>query len=232
MEKTLLLFDIDGTLLLTGGVGKIALEQAFEELFGVSNAWRDLDPHGKTDPAIFDELAQRELGRLLSPDEFELLMARYETIFEAQICRATRFELMPGVINLLEHLSKREDLFLALATGNFEGAGRMKLKHGALEHYFKAGGFGKDARERHKIITAGIRHAEAVAGYPFKKDRTFVIGDTEYDIAAAQKAGVRSIAVLTNGRTRQSFQNDPPDHILNDFTDIPAFMNCLNGNRS
>jgi len=225
--QTLLLFDIDGTLLLTGGAGKVAFEEAFEEIFEIPNSWGGLDPHGKTDPAIFDEVAKRELGRLLSPSEFDLLMERYEEIFEERIKQSPRFELMPGVIEILEHLSKDKNIFLALATGNFERAGRMKLKHGAVEHYFLTGGFGNDARERDKILLAAVAYSEEFARKRFEKRKIFVIGDTEYDIAAARKAGLRSIAVLTNGRTRKSFVEDPPDHILQDLTDIPAFLACL-----
>ncbi len=227
MTKTLLLFDIDGTLLLTGGAGKIAFEQAFEEIFESPNSLVDLDPHGKTDPAIFDEVAKRELGRLLSPGEFELLMERYEEIFEEYIQRSPRFELMPGVINILEHLSRDPGVFLALATGNFERAGRMKLRRGGIEHYFLTGGFGNDARERDKILLAAAAYSEEFAREHFEKNRIFVIGDTEYDIAAAKKVDLKSIAVLTNGRTRKHFEKDPPDHILQDLTDIPAFLACL-----
>ncbi len=227
MPQTLLLFDIDGTLLLTGGAGKIAFEKAFEELFEIPNAWGNLDPHGKTDPAIFDEVAKRTLGRLLSPGEFDLLMERYEDIFEEEILQSPRFELMPGVIEILEHLSRDPGLFLALATGNFERAGRLKLKRGAIEHYFHTGGFGNDAREREEILYAAVAYSEELARKSFEKSRVFVIGDTEYDIAAAKKAGLRSIAVLTNGRTREHFESDPPDHILRDLTDIPAFLSCL-----
>jgi len=230
MKKTLLLFDIDGTLLLTGGAGKIAFEEAFEEIFEIPNAWRDLDPHGKTDPAIFDEVAQRELGRLLSPGESELLMERYEELFEDRIMNASpHFELMPGVIEILEHLSRDPDIFLALATGNFERAGRMKLRRGGVEHYFQTGGFGNDAREREKILLAAVAYSEELARKCFEENRVFVIGDTEYDIVAAKKAGLKSIAVLTNGRTRKHFEKDPPEHILKDLTDIPAFMACLGG---
>ena len=225
--KKLLLFDIDGTLLLTGGAGKIAFEEAFEEIFEVPNSWGSLDPHGKTDPAIFDEVAKRTLGCLLSPGEFDLLMERYEELFEERIQQSPRFELMPGVVEILEHLSKAPDIFLALATGNFERAGRMKLKRGAIEHYFLAGGFGNDARNRDEILLAAVAYSEELARERFGKDRIFVVGDTEYDIAAAKKTGLRSIAVLTNGRTRKHFEEDPPDHILDDLTDIPAFLSCI-----
>jgi phosphoglycolate phosphatase-like HAD superfamily hydrolase len=227
MPSKLLLFDIDGTLLLTGGAGKVAFEEAFKEIFEIPNAWGKLDPHGRTDPAIFDEVAKRELGRLLTPGEFDLLMERYEEIFEERIHESPRFELMPGVIEILEHLSRDSNIFLSLATGNFEGAGRMKLRRGQIEHYFQTGGFGNDAREREKIVLAAVAYSEELARQRVDKDQVFVIGDTEYDIAAAKKAGVRSIAVLTNGRTPKHFEADPPNHILKDLTDIPAFLACL-----
>jgi phosphoglycolate phosphatase-like HAD superfamily hydrolase len=226
IPSKLLLFDIDGTLLLTGGAGKIAFEEAFEELFEIPDSWGDLDPHGKTDPAIFDEVAQRKLGRLLTAGEADLLMELYEELFEAHILRSPRFELMPGVVEILEHLSKDPAVFLALATGNFEGAGHMKLKRGKIDHYFQTG-FGNDARDRDKILLAAVEYSEELAQKRFEKDKIFVIGDTEHDIAAAKKAGLRSIAVLTNGRTHQHFKSDSPDHILKDLTDIPAFMACL-----
>lgn len=225
----LLLFDIDGTLLLSGGAGKVAFEEVFAEIFGIPNAWGKLDPHGKTDPAIFDEVAKRKIGRSLSPEEFDLLMERYEALFEERILQSPRFRLMPGVAEILEHLSKDPNIFLALATGNFEGAGRMKLKRGGIEHYFQTGGFGNDAREREKILLAAIAYSEELTKKCFRKDKIFVIGDTEYDIAAAKKAGLRSIAVLTNGRTRKNFKKDPPDYILKDLTNIPAFMRCIDG---
>jgi phosphoglycolate phosphatase len=227
MQKKLLLFDIDGTLLLTGGAGKIALEEAFAEIFGIPDCWKDLDPHGKTDPAIFDEIAIRELGRILSKEEFYRLMTRYEAIFEDRIRRSPRFELMPGVIPLLEHLSQNDELFLALGTGNFEGAGRMKLARGGIEHYFRTGGFGNHARERHLILLAGIQQSEKIANQKFNKQQTFVIGDTEHDIVAANRVGLRSIAVLTNGRTHEDFRSHSPDHILKDLTDIASFLSCL-----
>jgi phosphoglycolate phosphatase-like HAD superfamily hydrolase len=154
-------------------------------------------------------------------------MERYEEIFEGCIQQAPQFELMPGVIEILEHLSRDPDIFLALATGNFERAGRMKLQRGGVEHYFQTGGFGNDARERDKILLTAVDYSEELAKKRFEKNRIFVIGDTEHDIAAAKKAGLRSIAVLTNNRTLKNFEQDPPDHILNDLTDIPAFLACL-----
>lgn len=227
MPKTLLLFDIDGTLLLTGGAGKVAFEKAFEEIFEIPDSWGNLDPHGKTDRAIFEEVAQRKLSRPLTSGEFELLMDYYEEIFEDQIQCSPQFSLMPGVIPLLDHLSRAPDIFLAIATGNFEGPGWMKLRRGGVDHYFQAGGFGNDARERDKILLTAVACSEEMACEHFKKERIFVIGDTEYDIAAAKKVGFRSIAVLTNGRTSKHFEVNPPDYILQDLTDISAFLSCL-----
>ncbi len=225
--KKLLLFDIDGTLLLSGGTGKVAFEIAFDEIFGIPDSLGDLDLSGKTDLGIFEEVAKTKLGRLLTEGETELLQERYEEIFEEQIAFATRFELMPGVVSILERLSNDNRFFLSLATGNFESAGWMKLKRGKIDHYFSTGGFGNGVKERDKIILTAIQSAEDLARAQFPLDSIYVIGDTEHDIAAAKKAGVRSIAVLTNNRTEETFKQNPPDAVLKDLTDIDAFLRIL-----
>ena len=227
MVNTLLLFDIDGTLLLTGACGKIALEEAFEEMFNIPGCWGDTAPHGKTDPAIIDAVCLRLLGRLLTPEENVRLTDRYHYYFRRRIANADKYRLMPGVPQLLDFLSRKNDVLLALGTGNFEKAAWMKLERGNIHHYFKCGGFGSDSAERPEILEHAIRRAEKITGRPIPKNRIHVIGDTEYDIAAAKKAGLRSIAVLTNGRTPKDFEPDPPDHILPDLSDILAFISCL-----
>lgn len=227
MKKTVLLFDIDGTLLLTGGAGKIALEQAFEELFGIAGCWGATDPHGKTDPAIIQSIAETVLGRRLTPEEDRRLSDRYHELFRLEIARSAQYRLMPGVPEILEFLSRRREIFLALGTGNFERAGWMKLEKGDIHRYFKCGGFGSDAAKRPEILRYAVRRAEKMIGSAVPREQIYVIGDTEYDIAAAREAGLRSIAVLTNGRKGKDFEKDPPDYILKDLTNIPAFMACL-----
>ena len=141
----MLLFDIDGTLLLTGGVGKIALEAAILELFGIPDSWGNLIPDGKTDPMIISEICFRILKRNLMDEEYHTLCSRYHHHFENEISHADRFRLMPGIPELLGTLAGNPCLVMGLATGNFGKAAEMKLKRGNLDVFFSFGGFASDS---------------------------------------------------------------------------------------
>lgn len=227
--KVLLLFDIDGTLLLTGGCGKVALEKAFEEIFGIPDCWGDTVPHGKTDPAIIDAICARLLGRHLTREENKRLCARYHQLLRKEIDETTHYRLMPGVVELLEFLSRRKEILLALGTGNFEPASWIKLERGNLRHYFKCGGFASDTGNRAEILHYAVRRAEKLSGATIPKERIYVIGDTVHDVRAAKTAGLKTIVVLTNHAKKEDFEDSPPDHILKDLAHIPAFMACLEG---
>ncbi|MBU9888595.1 MAG: HAD hydrolase-like protein [Candidatus Omnitrophica bacterium] len=227
--KILLLFDIDGTLLLTGGCGKVALEKAFEESFGIPHCWGDTVPHGRTDPAILNAICLRVLGRRLTSAEYSRLCERYHGLLRHEIAATTQYRLMPGVPELLTFLSNRKEVFLALGTGNFEDASRIKLERGDLLRYFKCGGFGSDDEDRAEILRHAVRRSEKMSGHPFHKDRVFVIGDTVHDVRAGRSSGFKTIVVLTNHACKEDFRDCPPDHVLKDLSHIPTFMACLDG---
>src|SRR3989338_1935415 len=176
--KKILLFDIDGTLLLTGGVGKIAFEKAFDELFGIPDAWGDTIPDGKTDPIIIGEIVAKTLGRPLSQIEYSRLAERYLRYFRNEIRDAPNFRLMPGVSALLNSLSKTENVSLGIATGNLEEAAWLKLERGGIRHFFPFGGFGSDSNERSEIIQIAIKHGEKTLGRKFDAKEIYIIGDT------------------------------------------------------
>ena len=229
ITKVLLLFDIDGTLLLTGGCGKIALEKAFEEMFGIPECWGDTMPHGKTDPAIIDAICQRLLNRRLTAEENTRLCDRYHHLLRKEVAATAQYRLMPGVAELLEYLSRRKEIFLALGTGNFEPAGWIKLERGNIHHYFKCGGFASDAGDRPEILRHAIRRAEKMTGTAIPKEHIYVIGDTVHDVRAAKTVGLKTIAVQTNHAKKEDFNDSPPDHLLRDLSHIPTFMSCLEG---
>jgi len=136
MKTKLLLFDIDGTLLLTGGCGKIALERAFLDIFKVPHAWNNIVPDGKTDPLIMDEMALHSLHRNLTLHEHEKIKRRYEEYFLEEISSPMRFRLMPGVGKLLRLLQAQSHCLLGIATGNFEVTSWAKLKFAGLDSFF------------------------------------------------------------------------------------------------
>lgn len=223
----MLLFDIDGTLLLTGGAGRIAFEEVMEELFQAPNSWGELVPDGKTDPIIMEELAQKNIGRSLSATEHKVIKNRYHEIFAREINQSERFRLLPGVPELLAALDNQEALLLGIATGNFELAARLKLRRGGIDQFFPFGGFGSDADDRITLTRIAFERGKARMNQRFDPSDVFVIGDTLYDIEAGKALGAKTIAVAT-GRTEESeLATANPTHLFPDLTDTSSFLRIV-----
>ena len=228
MKKSkILLFDIDGTLLMTGGAGAEALNLAFHRHFGIEGAWRGIVPDGKTDPMIIEEMAVRALGRALDTAEYEKICSLYLEFFTERLPKSERFRLLPGVQFLLQSLAGREDLVLGLATGNFEAAAWQKVGHGGIRDFFKFGGFGSDSRDRGELTRTAVLRGLEFLGRETGPENIFVIGDTIYDVMAGKKAGVRTVAVATGNYNGAHFREHSPDYILNDLSDARAFLRIL-----
>ena len=224
----LALFDIDGTLVLTGGAGRRAIARAFADLFGV-DALPEVAFAGRTDAAIFIDIAEK---RGIAPDRptLERLRRAYLDHLRREIDQPGPGKgVLPGVRSLLEHLSTRSDVHLALLTGNLAEGARIKLEHFDLWRFFagharwagragrtgqakragygerlgtarsSSGGFGDHAIDRRDVYTAALAEAEARVGVVFMPAQTIVVGDTPLDVAVAVATGARSLAVATGG---------------------------------
>jgi phosphoglycolate phosphatase len=190
----LFLFDIDGTLVHTGGVGKRALERALAEHFGVAGALAEISLSGRTDPGIL-RLACAALSRPFDEAALTGVLSRYVGYLEAEIARAAdrgRW-LLGGARALCESLSKKARL--GLATGNVEAGARLKLGAVELNHLFPVGGFGSDAEDRAALCRAGAEKARRHYGEDF--DAVVVVGDTPLDIQAAAANGFLAVGVCT-----------------------------------
>ncbi|MFT7638272.1 MAG: phosphoglycolate phosphatase [Candidatus Omnitrophota bacterium] len=227
MIKTVLLFDIDGTLLLTGGAGQIAIDQAFEELFGVADAWGNCHPDGKTDAIIFQEIAQEALGRDLSAQELKDFIQAYTDRFPQALLDSSNFRLMPGVVQLLDKLSAMPELLLGVATGNVQDTSWMKLKHAKLDHYFSFGGFGCDSSVRAEIIAAAMQRAGDKGAKAVSPNQYYIIGDTPKDIACAKANDAKCIAVATGSYALDELNTHQPEHVLIDLTDHTNFLDII-----
>ncbi len=220
-------FDIDGTLLLSGGAGARALDRAFLELHGVPDAFRGIHPHGMTDGDIIQEMGRRTLGRGMTDDEAALLRERYARLLQDELPRSEGFHLMPGVEALLRRLSREGDVLLGLVTGNYEETALMKLAHGGLDAYFRFGGYGSDSDERVELTRVGVERGRKMAGLAESDGAVFLVGDTVHDIRCGKEAGARVIAVATGSTSEEALRDHGPEWVLPDLTDIDGFLRIL-----
>lgn len=190
----LLLFDIDGTLLMTGGAGISALATVFREIHGIEGDLGQVPVHGQTDLAIIHGIAQSWLGRELVDREIEQLIARYLPLLELRLQEAAGFRVLPGALTLLESLEARSDVTLGLATGNLEPAAFAKLRRGQLDRFFGFGGFGSDSRDRAELTRVALARGRKIAG---EEATAIVVGDTVHDVRSAHAAGAQCLAVAT-----------------------------------
>ncbi len=217
----LLLFDLDGTLILTGGAGTRALERTFQKLYGIREALTDgVRFHGRTDPAIIRDIFQKKFGRNYSPEESENIRKEYLVFLKEEVKNSSGYTLMSGVPDLLIHLSARDDILLGLATGNIEEAAWIKLDRSGIGVFFKFGGFGSDSEDREELIRAAISRGSKLLGYSVDNKKVFVIGDTPLDIVHGRAVGALTVAVATGYYSIKELGKYEPDYLFESFLDF------------
>jgi len=238
MPATLILFDIDGTLVNTAGAGRIAIETAFHEVFGVDSITRR-GPRvrfaGMSDTMIFESLAANaDVDASALAARMPSLLEHYLAALDRELARpnAERRALV-GVPALLERLDRMPEVRLGLLTGNIEPGARRKLEPFGLNRFFPGGGFGSDHRERREIARIAQAELSRLTGIDFPAQRVVVVGDTEQDIDCAQANGFRAVAVETGFASRETLVAARPDVLLPDLSDIPRVLEAfgLVGNR-
>lgn len=222
--KTLLLFDIDSTLLRADDATRVAMSGAFQDIFGVRDATAGISFSGRTDPEILQESALSALGRLLQDEEFQRLIERYVYLLPRELERSESFQLMPGVKQLLTSLTAMTDVVLGIETGNLEAGAGLKLKRGGIESFFSVGGFGSDSTNRTEIVRLAIARARKLHQDNIPKENIFIIGDAPQDIIAGRNLGINTMAVCTGHADRNTLVAESPKCILPDLSDIPLFM--------
>lgn len=195
---TLVLFDIDGTLVQTGRAGVRGMNRAFLDLFGASDALDGVPVAGRTDRAIVSEVLQK-IGQPAEPETIIRVRDEYcRRLPEALADPASRpMGVLPGVHDLLSALEARTDVVTGLLTGNFVAGAALKLGHFDLWDRFPFGAFGDDHVERRALVPVAVAEAARRGHTPFAPDRIVVIGDTPLDVDCAQAHGARAIAVAT-----------------------------------
>jgi phosphoglycolate phosphatase len=207
------LFDIDGTLLVTGGAGAAAWQRAFEELHGVE---ADIDEHtdaGMTDPEIATIVFREVLGREGSRQERAQAIGCYLKHLPDTVAESAGYRVMPGIEELLPELIER-GVLLGLVTGNVEAAAHIKLARGHLNRFFSFGGYGSDSADRVEVTKAALRRAELVSGGSLADGASIAVGDTPRDVKAGHGAGIRVVGVATGAYSIDDLRDAGADFAL------------------
>jgi len=190
------LFDIDGTILVTGGAGGVAWQRAFEELHGVEADIAEHTDAGMTDPEIAAIIFREVIGREGSPEERSKAIGCYLKHLPDAVAESDGYRVMPGIEDLLPRLIE-DGVLLGLVTGNIEAAAHVKLARARLNRFFPFGGYGSDSADRTEVTKTALRRGEVVSGGALAGDACIAIGDTPRDVAAGHGAGIRVIGVGT-----------------------------------
>ena len=184
------LFDIDGTLLHTGGAGAVAWQRAFLELYEVEANIAEHTHAGMTDPEIAQIVFREVMHREGSAEERAEAIGCYLGHLADAVAESEGIEeLLPRLI--------AEGILLGVVTGNIEAAAHIKLARGDLNRYFAFGGYGSDSRDRTELTKKALERGEAVSGHPLDPAETIGVGDTPRDVRACHGAGIRVVGVAT-----------------------------------
>jgi phosphoglycolate phosphatase len=226
VKPTVLLFDIDGTLVTTGGVGRRAVERAFEREHGRADACAQVRFDGMTDRSI-TRLGLEAIGVEASDERIERLLESYLDALreELRVSTPEMYRIHPGVSEVLAACA-RHGVALGLGTGNIIDGARLKLEHVGLYHHFGFGGFGSDHELRVELIRVGAQRGARQLGKPLAACRVVVIGDTPKDIDAARGIGAESIGVGTASFSAAQLLAHGATYAFDDLT-APEALNAL-----
>ncbi|HLA79554.1 MAG TPA: HAD family hydrolase [Vicinamibacteria bacterium] len=224
---TLILFDIDGTLLSASRVPARILGEVLTEVFGTQGSITSFDYSGKTDPQIVRELmrgagvAEERIAKAL-PEA----LSRYVEQLDARLA-PEHVKAKPGVESLLERLAADPRVTLGLLTGNLEPGARIKLRPLDLDRYFPFGAYGSDSEDRYTLPSLAVARAHACTGVRFEGKRVVIVGDSVHDVLCGRSIGVKAVAVATGPTPRDRLLACGPDALLDDFSDTEAALTAL-----
>ena len=224
--ESLVLFDIDGTLLSTNGRGVAAMMSAYQAIWGRDPTGVEYAMSGKTELGISLEL----LGLLgFSRAEVEAELPRFWELYPRELRRHIAPEtttVHPGVRELVHAVGNREDLVAGILTGNCEAAARIKLETAALDG-FALGVFGQHHEERASLPPLAVEQAREMLGREYSGKSIVIIGDTPNDILCGRSVGAKSIAVATGRADLETLASHNPDHLFPDLGQVDAVLEAI-----
>ena len=224
----LILFDIDGTLVLTGRAGLRAMNRACADEVGHDNAMDGVEFAGRTDWSILRDV-MRNHDRAVDRPMLDRLSRRYVAHLaeEIQLPGKGVKDVMPGIRALLDALHQRADVAMGLLTGNFAEGARVKLEYFDLWDYFPCGAFGGDSADRNDLVPIAIRRAREAGIADVEPSRVIVVGDTPNDVECARVVGATPVAVATGSYSVEQLRQSGADIVFKDLSDTAAFLKLL-----
>jgi phosphoglycolate phosphatase-like HAD superfamily hydrolase len=223
----LIIFDIDGTLLLSGPVARELFLRAFEEVFELTADPRDLSFAGRCDRGVVSLLLQRANASQKLPASFSRFARRYASLMREVYPTAKGPHLLPGVKELLFALREDPSVLLLIGSGNLPETARVKLARFGLDSFFEHGVYGDHHEERTALFAAALTLARETMGWSGARERAWVVGDTVSDVEAAQKVGVKSLAVATGPTAAGDLRRARPDALFADLSSLEDVIGTL-----
>jgi len=221
----LLLWDIDGTLITSGGAGMRALQTALRDGFAIDDPLTRIDFAGRTDTWIMREVF-RTFSIAPTPEHFARLFDGYAAALPAELANP-QARVLPGARELVQAAKSQGVIAQGLLTGNMRRGAQVKLLHHGLWEHFAFGAFGDDSELRNDLGPHALRRAAAHHGVEFARDRVWIIGDTPHDITCARAIGARVLAVATGSSSVDQLRAHAPDAVLPDLADAAAFWKIV-----
>lgn len=213
-----ILFDIDGTLIISGGAGAASWRMAFDELYGIPADIGEFTDNGMTDPDVGRQTFVAVLERQPSDDEFAKLLERRLHYLYQTVAESDGYRVLDGVRELLPKLLD-EGYLLGVVTGNLEAAAHIKLHRAKLNRYFSFGGYGSDSTDRGELTRIALSRAALVYGAAVNPEDCLVIGDTPSDAEGAHGAGIKCVGVASHNFNADQLKAGGADYVIASLTE-------------
>ena len=223
--KRLLLFDIDSTLINTGGAGVQALKLASKKTFGVDDDLSGIEIAGRTDSGIARQILAKH-GKKPTTEDVRAFLDIYVELLPQKLASCDG-QVLAGIRQLLDRLQSRPHLTLGLLTGNLARGAQLKLEYYGLWKYFRFGAFADDHHDRNQLGMVACKRGREHTGWDFEPSRVDVIGDTEHDVACGKAIGARTVAIASGSRSREALAQSSPDFLFNDLSQTDEVIATL-----
>jgi phosphoglycolate phosphatase len=218
-EPQAVLFDIDGTLISTGGAGARSWRYAFDELYGIPADIGEFTDAGMTDPTVARLTFKAAVGHEPTARELATVMAAYLDRIPYEVEHSEKYRVLDGAEELLKRLGREKGVLLGITSGAVEAAAHIKLSRAGFNRYFPFGGYGSDSGDRIELTNCALARGERLLGEKLDPKQVLVVGDTPKDLDAAHGAGCVAVGVATGHYSREQLDEAGADVVLDSLRD-------------